>query len=331
LKEGYVISKSATADDDISKINQFTRRELSLDDVYTFSILLCDNEIDRDNERFSIDALYKLSTLFVGKTGIFDHNMRAENQSARIYDCYVEADESKKTKSGEIYHKLMAKAYMPKTEKNQDLITEIESGIKKEVSVGCSVGNITCSICGEDMRTYKCEHIKGKSYNVQGKEKIAHAVLDCPTDAYEWSFVAVPAQREAGVVKKFNLKDDYKKSADDDFSKLPEDKEKLFITRKDAEKINSLIDDYSKKCDETEEYRSILKKDIFLMLKPQLKENILKEISHLFDKLDTSELITLKNGIEREERMMTDDVKPQLLSSKSKAKSKNSKNQKFII
>ena len=32
--------------------------------------------------------------------------------------------------------------------------------------------------------------------------KLCTAVLEDPTDAYEWSFVAVPAQREAGVLKK---------------------------------------------------------------------------------------------------------------------------------
>ena len=40
-------------------------------------------------------------------------------------------------------------AYMLRTEKNADLIAEIEGGIKKEVSVGCSVGRRVCSVCGE--------------------------------------------------------------------------------------------------------------------------------------------------------------------------------------
>ena len=31
--------------------------------------------------------------------------------------------------------------------------------------------------------------------------KVCHTVLDQPSDAYEWSFVAVPSQRAAGVVK----------------------------------------------------------------------------------------------------------------------------------
>ena len=31
--------------------------------------------------------------------------------------------------------------------------------------------------------------------------KTCHFVLSDPQDAYEWSFVAVPAQRDAGVIK----------------------------------------------------------------------------------------------------------------------------------
>ena len=33
--------------------------------------------------------------------------------------------------------------------------------------------------------------------------KLCYFTLKAPTDAYEWSFVAVPAQRKAGVMKSF--------------------------------------------------------------------------------------------------------------------------------
>ncbi len=33
----------------LEKLNQFTRRELSADEVYIFPVTLCDNDIDRDN------------------------------------------------------------------------------------------------------------------------------------------------------------------------------------------------------------------------------------------------------------------------------------------
>ena len=41
----------------LDKINKFTRRPFSEDEVYVFSVILCDNDIDRDCERFSDEAL----------------------------------------------------------------------------------------------------------------------------------------------------------------------------------------------------------------------------------------------------------------------------------
>lgn len=57
----------------LAQLNQFTRRTLTQEEVFLFDVRLCDNEIDRDGERFSLEALEQLKTLFVGKTGIFDH------------------------------------------------------------------------------------------------------------------------------------------------------------------------------------------------------------------------------------------------------------------
>ena len=176
---------------------------MTAEEVYTFSVVLCDNEVDRDFERFTIPALKELATLFLGKTGIFDHSAKTENQSARIYDTYLE-ESGRLTENGEPYTRLVAKAYLPKSEKNSQLILEIDSGMKKEVSVGCSMQKRVCSICGADRQGKGCDHQKGKRYTIHGMEKCAHDILSAPADAYEWSFVAVPSQRQAGVIKKFD-------------------------------------------------------------------------------------------------------------------------------
>ncbi|MBQ4627012.1 MAG: hypothetical protein IJB45_07175 [Clostridia bacterium] len=187
-------------DEELELIGQFARKKLERDEIYTFSLILCDNEIDRDNEKFTVSALHTLAKLFVGKTGIFDHNMSSKDQTARIYSAQVVTEQGRKTADGEDYTFIKAKAYMVKTEKNKDLIAEIEAGIKKETSVGCCVREISCSICGKNIKTEGCEHQKGKTYG----NKLCCYHLSDPTDAYEWSFVAVPAQRNAGVIKSFN-------------------------------------------------------------------------------------------------------------------------------
>lgn len=183
----------------IEKLNKFTRREMSEDEVYIFDVILCDNDIDRDGERFSAKALKTLESLFVGKTGIFDHNLKCSGQTARIFATELITDKSKTTANNEAYTYLKGSAYMVKTDNNSGLIREIDGGIKKEVSISCSTTSRICSICGVDLNKKGCPHTIGKSYN----SKIAHAILDDITDAYEWSFVAVPAQVNAGVTKKF--------------------------------------------------------------------------------------------------------------------------------
>jgi hypothetical protein len=77
----------------------------------------------------------------------------------------------------------------------EEIIADIEAGIKKEVSVGCAMGHSICSICGGDYGT--CGHQKGEHYDGQ----LCCAILKEPMDAYEFSFVAVPAQPQAGVMK----------------------------------------------------------------------------------------------------------------------------------
>lgn len=183
----------------LEKLNKFTRREMKEDEVYIFDVVLCDNEIDRDGERFSLNALKSLEKLFVGKTGIFDHDPQSSKQTARIFDVKLLSDTSRTTAAGESYTYLKASAYMVKTDGNENLIKEIDGGIKKEVSISCCAGSKKCSVCGTDLNKKKCPHSAGKNY----KGKVAHAVLDDITDAYEWSFVAVPAQVNAGVTKKY--------------------------------------------------------------------------------------------------------------------------------
>ena len=174
---------AAVPAEDLALIERFARRALGAEEVYTFPVVLCDNEVDRDGERFSGAALEGLAKLFVGKTGIFDHDPKGRNQTARIYRCRVEEDATRTTSAGETYRALRADAYLMRSEANRELILEIDGGIKKEVSVGCAMGSAVCSICGADRRKAPCGHRPGERY----EGRLCHTVLGEPTDAYEWS------------------------------------------------------------------------------------------------------------------------------------------------
>ena len=182
----------------LEQLNKFTRKELSAEEVYIFPVTLCDNEIDRDNERFSRESLENMAEKFVGVTGIFDHDPKGGNQTARLFMTEV-VEEERENSLGEKYAYLKGHAYMVRTDSNADLIREIEGGIKKEVSVSCSAERQVCSVCGADRRTKPCRHVKGRRYD--GKK--CFFTLEDISDAYEWSFVAVPAQVCAGVTKQF--------------------------------------------------------------------------------------------------------------------------------
>lgn len=208
-KAAELTAQEVTADE-MAAINQFTLAPLAADDVFTFRAVLCDNEIDRQQERFSLPALNRMKELFLGKTVIKDHSRTTDNQVARIYRTELVTFADRTTAGGEPYTQLTAHCYMVRTESNADLIREIQGGIKREGSVGCSVGKAICSICGADNMTGYCSHFPGCTYENQ----LCTFMLDDALDAYEFSLVAVPAQIAAGPCKSYGEAPLYASAAD---------------------------------------------------------------------------------------------------------------------
>lgn len=200
-KEAQAASSGTPTAAQLEAINALAKARLNGEQVYVFSLRLCDDQIDRDFERFDEAALPGLAKLFIGKTGIVDHRWSTENQVARIFETQVVREK------GTSYIK--AWAYIRRGGANDEIIADIEAGIKKEVSVGCAMGRAVCSVCGSEYGT--CGHLKGESYEGQ----VCCAILQEPVDAYEFSFVAVPAQREAGVLKALGGKRKLKELAEE--------------------------------------------------------------------------------------------------------------------
>lgn len=196
VKGGEGMAKATK--EDLELINKFTRKDMTADEVYVFPIVLCSNRIDRDNERFDDEALEKLADLYIGKTIIRDHLPSTDNQTARIFRTRIE------DKGGGVKC-LTAFAYLPVTEGNKEIIAQLDAGIKKEVSVGCACSRAVCSVCGKDRFKGGCIHTAGKVY---GGNK-CYYTLGGITDAYEVSFVAVPAQLDAGVIKSCDVRKTY--------------------------------------------------------------------------------------------------------------------------
>lgn len=177
--------------EDMTLINRQSLRELQPEEVFTFRVAACDDQIDRDHERFSRAALAELAEQYIGKPILRDHNWSAETQQARIYAAAVEEQDG--------VARLILRCYMLRSTDTEATIQAIEGGILREVSVGCCVSAASCSVCGADRIKGRCQHRSGEEYDGE----TCHIELEHCSDAYECSFVAVPSQPGAGVTKRW--------------------------------------------------------------------------------------------------------------------------------
>lgn len=225
-KESQAVAQGTPTKEQLAKINGLAKAQLTEEQVYVFSVRLCDDQVDRDLERFDGEALPELARMFVGKSGIVDHMWSAQGQMARIFETTVEKRDG--------VNFIKAWAYIRRGGAGDEWIADIEAGIKKEVSVGCAMGRRVCSICGGEYG--QCGHQKGEIYD--GETCVA--VLKEPMDAYEFSFVAVPAQPEAGVLKTMARGKEQLKALADQFG-AGEEYRKLFQLAKLGEKYEGTL------------------------------------------------------------------------------------------
>ena len=265
-KETVAESRGTPTQAQLMAINAQAKAELQAEQVYVFSLRLCDDQVDRDGERFDTEALPGLAKLFIGKTGILDHKWSSDVQVARIFETQVVRED------GVSYIK--AWAYIRRGENTKEIIADIEAGIKKEVSVGCAMGRAVCSVCGGDYGS--CGHQKGEHYD----GVLCCAILKEPMDAYEFSFVAVPAQREAGVLKGLGAGKRCLKQLAEEFGVQGEYRElfKLAQLGKTYEKL--LCDDVVRLC---------------LTLELGVEEPVLRAV---MQKASAQELTSLKKALE---------------------------------
>ena len=295
MKNGQVIKSVNTVDteNEMELVNRYSRRRLTEDEVYLFTVALCDNDIDRDYERFTVEALFELEKLFVGKTGIIDHNPTAHNQKARIISCKVESVEGAVTALGDQLFRLTARAYIRRTEGNAELIEAIEAGIVKEVSVGCSMGQTVCSVCRSDMRSPQCPHQKGREYDGE----LCYGELCDPKDAYEFSFVAVPAQRAAGV-----MKTGVKEKNMDDICKALECETGVTLSKGEADQLRAYIQDLEKEQEYAEAYREELTERLRTALRNKGVELDFAVESTVLRKLSIAETQAFIKALAKKER-----------------------------
>lgn len=312
MVKNYVANHKAgnPTDEDMALINKYSLRELQKDEVFCFSVILCDNDIDRDFECFDEDALKTLEKLFVGKTGILNHSMKSEDQSCRTYRTQLIRDNTRQTLIGEPYMYLKAWCYTVRSDKNESLIKDIESGIKKEVSISCASARKICSICGSE----KCNHISGKIYGGE----YCHKTIKDITDAYEWSFVAVPAQRHAGVTKSFK-----KEKTMENILKSIKEEKSLSLNENELKKLSDYMDNLKSMSADGEKYRESLVTDAkknFAITLPALSSECVNE---LLKNISTDTLENLCHSLHKQAKEKLPPVSQLFVEEKTNNNSNN--------
>ena len=224
---GEIGGSFVPSDQQLEKINQFTRVEATKDNVVAFSALACNDLYDRDDERFTKDTIKAFSALPqpyspIGKSYMADHEYKMENVRGRIFDAT--------TKKIDGVNFLVTDQYIPKTDQHKDFIENIDFGLNWAVSVGVVIDAANCSICKEPVYNSRwfgswCAngHEKGYFY-VPGSEEDdgwgffipvdpstkgavkAQVDLSDPVDFYELSQVFLGAQYYAELAKKPGFK-----------------------------------------------------------------------------------------------------------------------------
>lgn len=205
----------------LNRINKFTRRAVTADEVVAFTTLSCNDLPDRDDDQFTTQCVKDFAALEqplspVGKSFMLDHNYSVGNAVGRIFGV-----DTAKAAGGTF---LTNEVYLPNTEQFAPLIEKIDFGIAWAVSVGVMLGKSACSLswCGAAMSSwgYWCQngHDKGMYYTEDAEEDNWGYPLPCdsrtkgaektlrqfsePRDFYELSQVFLGAQYHAALEEK---------------------------------------------------------------------------------------------------------------------------------
>ena len=163
----------------------------------------------------------------------------------------------------------------------------------------------------------------GKSYD----GKVAFTVLSDAMDAYEWSFVAVPAQREAGVVKHYDSSKGDKTVTENDVRKtLQNSKGAVTLTCDQARALARQLDTLEQEAQLGKSYKQELASQVVRLcagVLPQMELGVFEGVARV---MTAKELQAFKAAFEAADRR-ANMPSPQLASGGEK----KSNNQAFVI
>lgn len=178
----------------LAKINKFSLRELTAEEVFARKYLMAHNAVDRDNERFPEKLLDDFARTLPGKSLLDGHN-RASLPIGLFFDANTEdlTPQQFTTLTGEQARLpeginkvkiLWGWVYMLKADFNESMTANIDAGIYRHASIGFKASDIL--------------PIKGEYDNILFWEYVP------PGEALEGSIVWLGAQPGATAQKRYN-------------------------------------------------------------------------------------------------------------------------------
>jgi hypothetical protein len=153
-------------------INRHSLKPLAATDVETYTFRVCNDQVDRDGERFSLEILHDFADSLPGKGLLEAHEWGAPGVGM-FYKAWVENLDG--------VNWVMAKCYLPRAAKDSaDAITKIDSGIAKWVSIG---------------------FYAPRQVGVNGVQEYRRGLNGEKGESLECSLVFLGAQYQAGIVK----------------------------------------------------------------------------------------------------------------------------------
>lgn len=213
---GEISGVAQPDDDQLTKINQFTRTPKSAAELAVFPVLACNDLVDRDVDQFSTETVKDFAKLPgdlspIGKSFLVGHDHHSL-PVGRIFD-------GRSEKQGDTTW-LKLWTYIPNTEQYKSYLENVDFGVYWAVSVGVMLNGAQCSI-GEphewSWHPMLCSagHFKGDHYDPSSTEvddwgypiatenggELCWRILQGASDFYELSQVYLGAQYMAALDK----------------------------------------------------------------------------------------------------------------------------------
>lgn len=181
---------------DLEKVKKFYKKA-NTENIVVYEMSFCNVIPDRQEDVFSEKSIDTMVKTCVGKQLVNAHDTR-KDCIGKIFDAYSK-NVDYEMEDGTVLKDIKTgflKFYIPNSAKYQDIINDIETGMKEYSSPGFTINSVSCSVCGKDYLGSECHHIAGKEYD----GVVCHTVLDVKEVA-EVSLVYLGAQYYSQIVK----------------------------------------------------------------------------------------------------------------------------------